>query len=200
MYVLTGDVWCHYLFTYCRYHFSSCQWEQCKNIPWRGLGLLNICSRNSLQEEVSLTNALIWKRAAGFPPACLAGASAVALVSISVHRLSLNWFLFSFLSPFPAVFPSLSHPSLSCAFCHYLICFNSPQKTETVSPPSLFVRFYSISLSRFLPISPSSFTLPFLIEPTFSLRSFFIHPSCASSPSSVVVVCIRCCSTLGAEK
>lgn len=88
-------VWCNHLFTYSRYHFSSCQWEQSKNIPRCGLGLLRICSRNSRQEEVALTNALIWKRAANTPPTThpffrLAGDSAVALVSIRIHWLSPN--------------------------------------------------------------------------------------------------------------
>lgn len=59
-----------------------------KNIPQCGLGLLRICRRNSRQEEVALTNALIWKRAASnplHPPSHLAGDSAVALVSIRIH-------------------------------------------------------------------------------------------------------------------
>lgn len=39
--------------------FHSVNGSKVKNIPLCGLRLLSICSRNSQQEEVSLTNALI---------------------------------------------------------------------------------------------------------------------------------------------
>lgn len=162
-----GHVWCNHLFTYSRYRFSSCQSEQRKNIPRCGLGLLRICSRNSRQEEVALTNALIWKRAASnppppppTPPPRLAGDSAVALVSIRIHWLSPTLFLLvsSFLlSPlFPSLchtawFPSLSHPAISRTFSHYLILFNCPPPPnwDWDSLPSLVILFLSITLSNF---------------------------------------------------
>lgn len=57
-------------------------------------GLLRICPRNSLQQEVALTNVLIWKRSPHpFLSPCLAGSSAVALVSIRDHWLSTTQFL-----------------------------------------------------------------------------------------------------------
>lgn len=73
------------------------------SIFWGGL-----CPRNSLQQEVALTNVLIWKRSPHpflFPRS--AGSSAVALVSIRDHWLSPTQFLphspsflFSFLCSF----------------------------------------------------------------------------------------------------
>lgn len=42
-------LWRHYLFTYSRYHFSSCQWRQSTNIPQCGLRQLRTCLGNSRQ-------------------------------------------------------------------------------------------------------------------------------------------------------
>lgn len=49
VFVHGSRVWCNHLFTYSRYHFSSCQWEQSENIPQCGLGLLRMCPWNSRQ-------------------------------------------------------------------------------------------------------------------------------------------------------
>lgn len=165
-------VWCNHLFTYSRYHFSSCQWEQSKNIPRCGLGLLRICSRNSRQEEVALTNALIWKRAANTP------------TPVWQETPLLHWFLLGFtdslqpcfcwsllvlLSPsliFPSLchaswLPSLSHASISSSFSHYLIRFNCQhhQKRDWDSPPSVVILFFPF-FPNFEPLPPSSVTPP----------------------------------------
>lgn len=42
-------LWRHYLFTYSRYRFSSCQRTQSTNIPQCGSGQLGTCLRNSRQ-------------------------------------------------------------------------------------------------------------------------------------------------------
>lgn len=132
-------VWCNHLFTYSRYHFSSCQWEQSKNIPRCGLGLLRICSRNSRQEEVALTNALIWKRAANTPPPNHPPTPSFVWQETPL----LHWFLLGFTDSLQTLFLSLS-PIPSISFSHFSP-FVSYDLTSFPSTSLRFLFFQSLS-------------------------------------------------------